>query len=149
MAANADLLRRHLPEVDAPELVPFWEGCRAGELRIPCCGACAKFVWYPQMSCPACGGEDLRWTKVSGRGRLFTWVRVHRAFLPGFEKRVPYTTALVELEEDPSVRLAAMLDETVATPLRVGLAVEVTFERVDERLTLPRFRVIEEGQGSS
>ncbi|MGH7823403.1 MAG: OB-fold domain-containing protein, partial [Candidatus Binatia bacterium] len=61
----------------------------------------------------------------------------------GFEKRVPYTTALVELIEDPAVRLATMLDDPPAGGLRVGLPVEVAFERVSDRLTLPRFRVSE------
>lgn len=140
MPANADLATRHLPDTEAPELAPFWEGCRAGELRIPCCQACGKLVWYPQLTCPRCGGERMPWTKVSGRGRLFTWVRVHRAFLPGFEKRVPYLTALVELEDDPAVRLATLLDAPDTTALRIGLPVEVAFERVNERLTLPRFR---------
>jgi hypothetical protein len=68
-------------------------------------------------------------------------VRVHRAFLPGFEKRVPYTTALVELVDDPAVRLATILDGAPESGLRIGLPVEVTFERVDDRLVLPRFRV--------
>src|SRR5439155_403202 len=73
-------------------------------------------------------------------GRLFTWVRVHRAFLPGYKDRVPFLTALVELEEDARLRLAAFLRDAPPGGLRVGLAVEVTFERVDERLTLPIFR---------
>jgi len=140
MPANADLATRHLPDTEAPELAPFWEGCRAGELRIPRCEACGKLVWYPQLTCPRCGGGRMPWTKVGGRGRLFTWVRVHRAFLPGFEKRVPYLTALVELEDDPAVRLATLLDAPDTTALRIGLPVEVGFERVNERLTLPRFR---------
>jgi len=141
MPANAaDLERRHLPDEDDPELAPFWEGCRTGELRIPRCASCGKLVWYPQVSCPRCATSDMPWTRVSGRGRLFTWVRVHRAFLAGFEPRVPYLTALVELDEDPAVRLATWL-ETPAVPLALGLPVEVFFERIDERLVLPRFRV--------
>ena len=142
MPANPHLETRHLPDPGAPELAAFWEGCRGGELRIPRCDACGKLVWYPQLSCPRCGGESMRWTKVSGRGRLFTWVRVHRAFLPAFEKRVPFTTALVELEEDPAVRLATFLEVPDGLALTIGLPVEAHFERVDERLTLPRFRVV-------
>ena len=141
MAANADLELRHLPDVENPELAPFWEGCRAGELRIPRCEACGKLVWYPQLTCPRCHGEAIAWTRVSGRARLFTWVRVSRAFLPGFESRVPYVTALVELEEDPAVRMATMLDASGVEKLSIGLALEVFFERVDDRVALPRFRV--------
>ena len=140
MAANADLERRHLPDVADPELKPFWEGCRAGELRIPRCEACGKLVWYPSLTCPACGSENITWSRVSGRGKLFTWVRVIRSFLPGFEDRVPYTTALVELEEDPAVRIATLLDDSSAAPLRVGLPLEVYFEHLECEVVLPRFR---------
>ncbi len=142
MSEPADLETRHLPDLKDPELAPFWEGCRKRELRVPRCLACAKLVWYPQLTCNRCGSGDLLWTLVSGRGRLFTWVKVHRAFLPGFESRTPFVTALVELEEDPGVRMASMLDNPSSVPLRIGLSVEVAFDRVSPELVLPRFRVL-------
>ena len=140
MAAAREIAARHLPDPEWPVARPFWEGCRAGELRIPRCRDCGRWVWYPASACPECGGGRHEWTRVSGRGQLFTWVRVHRAFLPGYKDRVPFLTALVELEEDARLRLAAFLRDAPPGGLRVGLAVEVTFERVDERLTLPIFR---------
>jgi hypothetical protein len=51
---------------------------------------------------------------------VFTWVTVHRVFLPGYADRVPYVTALVELVEDPRVRLATFLRDVPASGLRVG-----------------------------
>ena len=72
--------------------------------------------------------------------RLFTWVTVHRAFLPGY--RVPYVTALVELVEDTRVRLATYLRDVPAGGLRTGMRVEVVFESVTEQLTLPVFRCV-------
>ena len=140
MASAREISERHLPDPEWPVARPFWEGCRAGELRIPRCRDCGRWVWYPASACPGCGGGRHEWTRVSGRGRLFTWVRVHRAFLPGYQDRVPFLTALVELEEDARLRLATFLREVPPGGLRVGLPVEVTFERVDERLTLPIFR---------
>jgi uncharacterized OB-fold protein len=140
MASARDIPERHLPDPDWAVARPFWEGCRAGELRIPRCRDCDHWVWYPAASCPGCGGGRHEWTRVSGRGRLFTWVTVHRAFLPGYQGRVPFVTALVELEEDPRLRLATFLRDLPPGGLRAGLPVEVTFERVDDRLTLPIFR---------
>ena len=140
MASAREIAARHLPDPDWPVARPFWEGCRAGRLLIPRCRACGRWVWYPAAACPGCGGGDHVWTPVSGRGRLFTWVTVHRAFLPGYEGRVPFVTALVELEEDARVRLATFLREVPPGGPRLGLPVEVTFERVDDRLTLPMFR---------
>lgn len=129
-----------LPDLDDGELAPFWDGARAGALRIPRCLRCAAFVWYPQLRCRRCGSEELRWTAVSGRARLFTWVTVHRALVPAQRDHVPFVTALVEIEEDASVRLATRLDAPRGVPLRLGLPLEVFFEKVDDRLTVPRFR---------
>jgi uncharacterized OB-fold protein len=133
---------RHLPDPTWEAARPFWDGCAARELRIPRCDACARFVWYPAAVCPGCGGGRHTWTPVSGRGRVFTWVRVHRAFLPGYAARVPFVTALVELDEDPRVRLATMLRDVPPRGPRIGMPVEVTFERVDDRLVLPAFRCV-------
>jgi len=138
----AELAERHLPDPGWPLARPFWDGCRAGQLRIPRCERCARWVWYPAPTCPGCGGERHAWTATSGRARVFTWVTVHRAFLPGYEDRVPYVTALVELVEDPRVRLATFLRDVPAGGLAIGMPVEVVFEPITEQLTLPAFRCV-------
>lgn len=145
MAGARDIPERHLPDPEWPLTRPFWEGCARGELLVPRCRACARWVWYPAATCPGCGGGEHPWTRVSGRARLFTWVTVHRAFLPGWEGRVPFVTALVELEEDPRVRLATFLRDVPAGGFRIGLPLEVMFERVTDRVTLPVFRCLPEG----
>jgi uncharacterized OB-fold protein len=142
MATAREIAERHLPDPEWPVAQPFWDGSRAGELRFPRCRRCGRWVWYPAATCPGCGGGDHVWTAVGGRGRIFTWVRVHRAFLPGYEGRVPFVTALVALDEDPALRVATFLRDVPADGPRVGMAVEVTFEAVDERLTLPVFRCV-------
>jgi uncharacterized protein len=144
MTSAREIAERHLPDPDWPPARPFWEACNAGDLRIPRCRDCGRWVWYPAAACPGCGGARHEWTRVSGRGRVFTWVTLHRAFLPGYEGQVPFTTALVELEEDARVRLATFLRDVPAGGLRVGMPVEVTFERVNERLVLPAFRCVAE-----
>ena len=55
---------------------------------------------------------------------------------------MPFVTALVELEEDTRVRLATFLRDLPPGGPRLGLPVEVTFERIDERVTLPMFRCV-------
>jgi len=140
MSGAADLAERHLPDPAWSVARPFWDGCRAGELRIPRCERCGRWVWYPAPVCPDCDGERHVWTATAGRASLFTWVTVHRAFLPGY--RVPYVTALVALAEDPRVRLATCLRDIPARGLRAGMPVEVVFEPVSEHLTLPAFRCV-------
>lgn len=57
---------------------------------------------------------------------------------PGFEP--PYAIAVVELEEGP--RLMANILDCPPTPeaLELDMALEVTFERVTDEITLPQFK---------
>jgi uncharacterized OB-fold protein len=115
-----------LPDVDEPLTAPFFAAAARGELAIPRCDACDAHVWYPHETCPHDGG-NLTWTAVSGRGTLFTWAVVRRAFLPAFEDRVPFVTALVALDEDPAVRICTYVVDTAAADLVADAPVAVTF----------------------
>src|ERR1700687_2120945 len=94
-----------LPDVHDPLTGELFAGAARGELVIPRCGQCERFVWYPAAECPACGSDRVRWVPVSGDATLFSWAVVRRAFLPAFAEMVPFVTALVALVEDPAVRL--------------------------------------------
>ena len=115
-----------LPDVDDPITAPFFAGAARGELVITRCDSCGAYVWYPQATCPHDGGS-LTWTPVSGRGSLFTWAVVRRAFLPAFEDRVPFVTALVALEEDPAVRLCTYIVGAAPEDLVADAPVAVEF----------------------
>jgi len=128
----------HLPDVEWAVARPFWEGCRAGELRIPRCH-CGAFVWYPRPRCPRCRSDQIGWVAVSGEATLFTWTTVHRSFVPGHQARLPYLTGLVELAEDPAVRLATFLVGFAAQTLSLGLPVHVDFEALED-IVLPVFK---------
>src|SRR3712207_6155649 len=93
-----------LPDTADALTGPYFTAAAAGELRIPRCGSCETYVWYPEPVCPRDGGT-LSWTPVSGRATLFSWAVVRHAFLPAFADKVPFVTALVALDEDPAVRL--------------------------------------------
>ena len=95
-----------LPDVDDPLTAPYFAGAARGELMITRCDACDEYVWYPQDAVPALRRARSRGRAVSGRGTLFSWAVVRRAFLPAFADQVPFVTALVALDEDPAVRLA-------------------------------------------
>src|SRR5260370_42572179 len=47
---------RTLP-TPTPETAHFWEGCKAGELRLQRCAACAEAYFPPRPFCPACGSR--------------------------------------------------------------------------------------------
>ena len=119
---------------------PFWDGCRAGKLILQRCGdaGCGRFVFYPRVCCPYCGGGGLAWQTVSGLARLQSWTVVHRpghaAFMPG----VPYVFAAVILAEEP-LMYGRMLVPPDAPSLAIGTPLRVVFPVVAAGAVLPAF----------
>ena len=86
------------PEV-TPLNEPHWQGLREGRLMIQRCTKCGHH-WLPaREDCPSCLHDGYRWVQASGRGRLISWVVYHTAFNKAFADRLPYSVAVVELEE--------------------------------------------------
>ena len=102
---------------------PFWQA-RApdtGEPRLLLqrCRDCGGLRCPPEKLCPACGCGDFTWQAASGRATLWSWTRIHKAYLPGFDP--PYTACLVKLDEGPVI-VSALTDEadlTLDLPLRL------------------------------
>jgi uncharacterized OB-fold protein len=122
----------------SPDNLPFWEGCRRGELMLPTCQDCGRPHLPPGPVCPFCFSDRIGWKRASGRGRISTWVVVHKAWFEAFRDDIPYNVVQVELDEGP--RLTANV-VGATDGLAIGLPVEVVFDRIDAALTLPRFRL--------
>ena len=118
---------------------PYWEGTRAGELRGQRCVDCGHLRFPPAIVCPKCLSEDARWHRLSGRGTIYTFIIVHRPQHPAFFADAPYNVAIVELEE--GLRMHTNIVECSNDELRVGMPVEVVFERINDEVTLPKFRL--------
>jgi uncharacterized OB-fold protein len=129
--------RKPLPVV-SPESQLFWEVCRRHELVIQRCDQCRSFVFPPRVICSECLGTALRWTKVTGRGRVFTYAVYHRVYHEAFAQDIPYVVAIVELEE--GVRLLSNIVGCPPDQVHCEMPVEVVFEDVTETVTLFKFR---------
>jgi uncharacterized OB-fold protein len=127
---------RPLPAI-TPETRHFWEGTRAGELRLQKCNACSHVYFPPRPFCPQCASTEIAVMRASGRASLYSYVIHHRA-TPGFVP--PYSIAVVELEEGP--RMMTNIVETEQTPqaLRLDMPLEVVFQRMNDEISLPLFR---------
>ncbi len=123
-----------------PDSAPFWEAAARGELRLPVCTACGKAHLPPGPVCPFCFSDALAWRPAAGTGVISTFTVVHKAWFPAFADVTPYAVVQVELDEGP--RLTAGLSDAENGPPAIGQRVAVTFERVDEGLSLPMFRRI-------
>ena len=116
-----------LPDVAWPPLREYWAGAARGELVLPRCDGCARYVWYPDGACRSCDATAHTWTRVSGRGRLFSWSIVHRAFIPQLANLVPFVTGLVAIEEDAAVRLATYIVDCPHDRLRIDMPLVAVF----------------------
>lgn len=121
--------------------MPFWEGCRAGELRLQHCAGCDRFQFYPRIVCTGCGRGGLAWRAVSGRGRVASFSVVRRGLSPAYV--APYVVALIDLDEGP--RLMSNIVDTDPAAVAVGDRVEVQFESWGDDHVLPVFRVANPG----
>jgi len=119
-----------------PDSQPFWDACRAGELRLQ---RCANGHWRfpPAPLCPECWTHEATWERTRGRGSVIAHVTFRRVYHSAFAPLIPYTVAIVELEEGP--RLTTRLVGVGPDEVKGGMPVEVTFEPVGNDVTLPLF----------
>ena len=127
---------RLLPAV-TPENEHFWTGGKDGRLQFLHCGACDHYVHPPSPRCPVCLGEKLAVRAVSGRARLHTWTENHQPWIPGFDP--PYLIAIVEIAEQPSLRLTTNLVHCAVGEVEIGMPLRVVFEERDDGIFLPLF----------
>ena len=125
------------PSLDNEE---WWAGLRRHELLVQECPDCGKLTHLPQPMCPACRSLNRSWRRSTGKGKVYSWVVLHRPSHPYFADKVPYPVVLVEMEE--GFRVVGNIDWP-HDKLREGLPVEADFEDVSEEVSLLRFRVVQ------
>lgn len=136
--------QRPLPQPDdATE--PYWQACREEELRMQTCEGCGHRRFPPRPMCPRCLDMRSRWDRMSGRGQIYSWVICHPPLLPAFQERAPLLVVLVELEDDPSLRMVGNLLDCDPERVAIGMPVEVIFETVTDEVTLPQWKPVSAG----
>ena len=123
-----------------PQTQGFWDGCRAHELRLLRCAECGAYVHQPAPMCRACNGTALDWAQVSGEGRVYTWVVVHHAPVPGFQEETPYVVGWIELAEQSGLRILSNIVGCSPEEVAAGMPVRVEFRDVSDAISLPVFR---------
>lgn len=116
----------------------FWQAAARHEPVLPHCRECAQVFFPIAPVCPFCFSESIGVKRVSGKGKVSSFVIFHQAFYAFHRDRVPYAVVQVELEEGPRVN-ANMLDIAPAD-IRIGMPVEMSFEKASDEITLPQFR---------
>lgn len=122
-----------------PTTARFWQAASEGRLELPRCLDCDRIHYYPRAICPHCGSEELEWTTLSGRGRIYSWTVSRRPAGPGFADLAPYAVALIDLEEGPRMLSNVRTDDL--NDLAIDQPVMVDFEALADDIALPVFRL--------
>jgi len=123
-----------------PETVHYWEGAKAGELRLQRCTSCENTYFPPRPFCPECGSRKVEVFAASGRATLYSYIINH---VGGPGREPPYAIAIVELEEGP--RMMSNILDCPPTPeaLQLDMDLEVAFEELPDGTVLPQFKPAE------
>ena len=124
-----------LPHASSGVSVPFWQGCREGELRYQRCAVCGLANFPPTEHCRQCLSADVSWQQSDGVGEVYSWTLVHRPVTAEFEP--PYAPAIVALDE--GYQMLTNIVGVAAEDLAIGMPVQVQFHEVGEDVTLPYF----------
>ena len=116
--------------------LPWWDGLSRRKLTFQRCIVCSRAIFYPRSRCPHCFSDALEWQTSTGRGSVYAQTVVHRA-PHGFQDRVPYCVALIDLEE--GFRMLCNVIGCSPSDVQVGMPVQLDFEEREGRL-LPVFR---------
>jgi uncharacterized protein len=124
---------------------PFFAGAREEKLMLLRCGSCETFMsptaylGVPvRPRCLHCFSPELHWTPSSGRATLYSFAVMHQLYDEAFAAELPYNIAVVETEE--GVRLTSRVVDCPNDELRIGMPLQVTFERRSDDVSIPVFR---------
>ena len=76
--------RKPIPR-PTPETQDFWDGAKAGNLRLQRCDDCSHVYFPPRPFCPKCASRSVSSFNASGKGKLHSYVINHRP-PPGFQE---------------------------------------------------------------
>ena len=98
------------------------------------CPHCDAKIFPPRDVCPHCGGEARTQYAFSGKGKIYSYT-IMRDAPAGYEENIPYTVAVVALDEGPMV--TAQLTDLGEQPVEIGMPVEMVTRKIrqdgDER----------------
>lgn len=121
-------LTESFPEIADPALAPFWDGVRAEKIILQSCGECGYMRWPPAPRCPECLSTTAQWKEAAPTGILMSHATYHRALSADTATAVPYSVALVRLDDGP--QLYGRLEPHDAGA-KAGAAVRACFQEIE------------------
>jgi uncharacterized protein len=117
------------PAVPDKDTAPYYAALAEGRLELLHCRDCRRWTWPARPICSGCQGENMAWEAVSGNGTVHSWIVTHQVYAPNFVDLVPYTIAMVRLDEQDDILIPGPL-MSGADGVRQGLRVHAVAEKV-------------------
>ena len=111
--------------LDHADTAAFWQGTARGELLYQQCRDCGRIQFPPRGHCSHCHAGTLDWKPSAGRGCIHSFTVVHRAPTSAFKDDVPYTIALVDLDE--GFRIMTNVPGSPPAEIAIGTPVRIVF----------------------
>jgi uncharacterized OB-fold protein len=118
----------------------YWEYCKKHELRMQRCRDCGYIRFPPSILCPRCHSLEAEWTRLSGRGKIYSFVVFRVPYHPSYANDIPYDVAFIQLDEGP--RMESNVTGIKVEDIKFGMPVEVYFDDITEEISLPKFRPV-------
>jgi uncharacterized OB-fold protein len=143
------------------ENLEYFRHCAEHDFHLQRCDDCQLLRYPPTTACPWCTSLKSNWTRVEGRGVVYSYEEVHHGIQSAFQARVPYMVLLVELDTQrgkPSEQEALRVIANLATPdgalappemvrrVGIGSRMRMTFTDVGPGLSLPQWTIDETAQ---
>jgi uncharacterized OB-fold protein len=104
----------------------FWTAGERGELRFWRCMDCGFYIHPYSPMCPRDHSKRLQTEAVSGKATVAAYTINYQPWMPGPE--LPFIGAIVEMVEQPALRLTTNIVNCAIDDVFVGMKVRVTFE---------------------
>jgi hypothetical protein len=130
-----------------PTTQPFWDAAKEDRLVVPRCTHCGTFRLPPSPYCFSCQQQGVEWEELPGTGRIFTFTIVRHPLHPDLAEVCPYASGAVELDgtQGAGARMLVNIIDCDPDELKIGDAVEIVWEHVNDEMSTPRFRPIRPG----
>jgi len=134
-----------------PSFRRFWNALRKRRFELRACKDCGTLFSPARICCPRCLSTILGWKKSSGKGTIYSYSVVYKAFdnklnRAYLKNKLPYILVLVQLHE--GVFVISKLVECRPAEVRIGMGVLIDFDAVGlpqqvpslSKIRLPPFR---------
>lgn len=120
----------------------------SGKLLVQECANCGNIQWPPEHVCFKCRGMEFGWKETNGLGTVYSYIVVHHPAGAAMASVVPYTIALVSVDQHPEVRIMGNILNRKHNEVFIGQKVRVTFEEIEDKeaevtIKMPQWEAID------